>query len=143
MFLDFRLNTLIVSFSNDIFITFLLQVADEEELKKLRELHNFVYNQACSWFQNLRNKFRTQILQHFGPMPDREENIQVRHHLISIIRCLFLKIKPLLTTTKHENLKKQTTFFPTSMTMRLASCFSYDKQQKAILSLFNCFCREG
>ncbi|NXP45345.1 LONF1 protein, partial [Heliornis fulica] len=52
-----------------------VKVADEE-LKKLRELHNFVYNQACSWFQNLRNKFRTQILQHFGPMPDREENIQ-------------------------------------------------------------------
>uniref|UniRef100_A0A672U9Z0 LON peptidase N-terminal domain and ring finger 1 n=1 Tax=Strigops habroptila TaxID=2489341 RepID=A0A672U9Z0_STRHB len=53
-----------------------VKVADEDELKKLRELHNFVYNQACSWFQNLRNKFRTQILQHFGPMPDREENIQ-------------------------------------------------------------------
>ncbi|XP_067993841.1 LON peptidase N-terminal domain and RING finger protein 1 isoform X2 [Melanerpes formicivorus] len=53
-----------------------VKVADEEELKKLRELHNLVYNQACSWFQNLRNKFRTQILQHFGPMPDREENIQ-------------------------------------------------------------------
>ncbi|XP_072192920.1 LON peptidase N-terminal domain and RING finger protein 1 [Excalfactoria chinensis] len=53
-----------------------VKVADEEELKKLRELHNFVYSQACSWFQNLRNKFRTQILQHFGPMPDREENIQ-------------------------------------------------------------------
>ncbi|XP_031444485.1 LON peptidase N-terminal domain and RING finger protein 1 isoform X1 [Phasianus colchicus] len=53
-----------------------VKVADEEELKKLRELHNFVYSQACSWFQNLRNKFRTQILQHFGPMPGREENIQ-------------------------------------------------------------------
>ncbi|XP_074010885.1 LON peptidase N-terminal domain and RING finger protein 1 [Numenius arquata] len=53
-----------------------VKVTDEEELKKLRELHNFVYNQACSWFQNLRNKFRTQILQHFGPMPGREENIQ-------------------------------------------------------------------
>ncbi|NXG45167.1 LONF1 protein, partial [Psilopogon haemacephalus] len=53
-----------------------VKVADEEELKKLRELHNLVYNQACSWFQNLRNKFRTQILQHFGPMPDREEDIQ-------------------------------------------------------------------
>ncbi|XP_069712126.1 LON peptidase N-terminal domain and RING finger protein 1 [Phaenicophaeus curvirostris] len=53
-----------------------VKVSDEGELKKLRELHNFVYNQACSWFQSLRNKFRTQILQHFGPMPDREENIQ-------------------------------------------------------------------
>ncbi|NXS08041.1 LONF1 protein, partial [Neodrepanis coruscans] len=53
-----------------------VKVADEEELKKLRELHNFVYSQACSWFQNLRSKFRTQILQHFGPMPEREEDIQ-------------------------------------------------------------------
>uniref|UniRef100_A0A8C3BLP6 LON peptidase N-terminal domain and ring finger 1 n=1 Tax=Cairina moschata TaxID=8855 RepID=A0A8C3BLP6_CAIMO len=53
-----------------------VKVVDEKELKKLRELHNFVYNQACNWFQNLRNKFRTQILQHFGPMPEREENIQ-------------------------------------------------------------------
>ncbi|KYO46032.1 LON peptidase N-terminal domain and RING finger protein 1 [Alligator mississippiensis] len=53
-----------------------VKVADEEDLKKLRKLHDFVYNQACRWFRSLRNKFRTQILQHFGPMPDREENIQ-------------------------------------------------------------------
>ncbi|XP_067386647.1 LON peptidase N-terminal domain and RING finger protein 1 isoform X2 [Emydura macquarii macquarii] len=53
-----------------------IKVADEEELKKLRELHDVVYNQACGWFQNLRNKFRSQILQHFGPMPEREENLQ-------------------------------------------------------------------
>lgn len=81
MFLDFQLQHL----SNDISLTSLLQVSDEEELKELRELHNLVYNQACSWFQNLRNKFRTQILQHFGPMPDREENIQVRHHFRGLI----------------------------------------------------------
>nr|XP_025035729.1 LON peptidase N-terminal domain and RING finger protein 1 [Pelodiscus sinensis] len=53
-----------------------IKVADEEELKKLRGLHDLVYNQACSWFQSLRNKFRSQILQHFGPMPEREENLQ-------------------------------------------------------------------
>uniref|UniRef100_A0A8C8RK83 LON peptidase N-terminal domain and ring finger 1 n=1 Tax=Pelusios castaneus TaxID=367368 RepID=A0A8C8RK83_9SAUR len=52
------------------------KVADEEELKKLRELHDVVYSQACGWFQSLRNKFRSQILQHFGPMPEREENLQ-------------------------------------------------------------------
>lgn len=52
------------------------QVEEEGEMKKLRELHDFVYSQACSWFQSLRNKFRSQILQHFGPMPQREENIQ-------------------------------------------------------------------
>lgn len=37
-----------------------------------------VYSQACSWFQNLRDRFRSQILQHFGSMPEREENLQVR-----------------------------------------------------------------
>ncbi|XP_074848927.1 LON peptidase N-terminal domain and RING finger protein 1 [Carettochelys insculpta] len=52
------------------------KVEDEKELKKLRELHDVVYSQACSWFQSLRNKFRSQILQHFGPMPEREENLQ-------------------------------------------------------------------
>ncbi|XP_064005395.1 LON peptidase N-terminal domain and RING finger protein 1 isoform X2 [Pogoniulus pusillus] len=66
-----------------------VKVSDEEELKELRELHNLVYNQACSWFQNLRNKFRTQILQHFGPMPDREENIQASLLAASGQRQLF------------------------------------------------------
>ncbi|XP_053259096.1 LON peptidase N-terminal domain and RING finger protein 1 [Podarcis raffonei] len=53
-----------------------IKVEDEGEMKKLGVLHNFVYSQACSWFQSLRNKFRSQILQHFGPMPEREGNIQ-------------------------------------------------------------------
>nr|XP_005299199.1 LON peptidase N-terminal domain and RING finger protein 1 isoform X1 [Chrysemys picta bellii] len=53
-----------------------IKVADKEELKNLRALHDVVYNQACGWFQSLRNKFRSQILQHFGPMPEREENLQ-------------------------------------------------------------------
>ncbi|XP_044151438.1 LON peptidase N-terminal domain and RING finger protein 1 [Bufo gargarizans] len=50
---------------------------DEEELQQLRELHNAVYAQACRWFQNLRYRFRSQILHHFGSMPEREDNIQV------------------------------------------------------------------
>ncbi|XP_003221629.2 LON peptidase N-terminal domain and RING finger protein 1 [Anolis carolinensis] len=53
-----------------------IKVENDCEKKKLGELHDFVYSQACSWFQSLRNKFRSQILQHFGPMPEREENIQ-------------------------------------------------------------------
>uniref|UniRef100_A0A8C5P8Q3 Lon N-terminal domain-containing protein n=1 Tax=Leptobrachium leishanense TaxID=445787 RepID=A0A8C5P8Q3_9ANUR len=48
-----------------------------EELQQLWELHDAVYNQACLWFQNLRHRFRTQILHHFGSMPEREENLQV------------------------------------------------------------------
>ncbi|XP_028932588.1 LON peptidase N-terminal domain and RING finger protein 1 [Ornithorhynchus anatinus] len=53
-----------------------VEVEDEGEQKNLKELHDLVYSQACSWFQNLRNRFRSQILQHFGSMPEREENPQ-------------------------------------------------------------------
>ncbi|XP_067843175.1 LON peptidase N-terminal domain and ring finger 1 isoform X2 [Heptranchias perlo] len=47
-----------------------------EELGKLMDLHDEVYAQACNWFQNLKSRFHSQILQHFGPMPEREANIQ-------------------------------------------------------------------
>ncbi|XP_028833572.1 LON peptidase N-terminal domain and RING finger protein 1 [Denticeps clupeoides] len=53
-----------------------MKVNDAEELSKLQELHDQVYEQARSWFQNLKNRFRNQILQHFGPMPEREADIQ-------------------------------------------------------------------
>ncbi|XP_030631535.1 LON peptidase N-terminal domain and RING finger protein 1 [Chanos chanos] len=52
------------------------KVNGEEELVKLQELHDQVYEQARTWFQNLKNRFRNQILQHFGPMPEREADIQ-------------------------------------------------------------------
>ncbi|KAM4048843.1 LON peptidase N-terminal domain and RING finger protein 1 [Anomaloglossus baeobatrachus] len=50
---------------------------EEEELQQLAELHDAVYTQACDWFQNLRYRFRSQILHHFGSMPEREDNIQI------------------------------------------------------------------
>ena len=53
------------------------QVEDSEELEKLQELHDAVYEQARNWFQNLKIHFHEQILQHFGPMPEREADIQV------------------------------------------------------------------
>ncbi|XP_056115646.1 LON peptidase N-terminal domain and ring finger 1, like [Rhinichthys klamathensis goyatoka] len=53
-----------------------MKVKDEEELEKLQVLHDQVYDQARKWFQNLENRFRNQILQHFGPMPEREADIQ-------------------------------------------------------------------
>ncbi|KAJ8383134.1 hypothetical protein SKAU_G00039120 [Synaphobranchus kaupii] len=52
------------------------KVESEQGLVKLRELHDQVYKQACAWFQNLKSRFRGQILQHFGPMPERETDIQ-------------------------------------------------------------------
>ncbi|KAI1887616.1 hypothetical protein AGOR_G00192150 [Albula goreensis] len=53
-----------------------VRVQDVEELSKLQELHDQVYEQARTWFHNLKNRFRCQILQHFGPMPEKEADIQ-------------------------------------------------------------------
>ncbi|KAK2817047.1 hypothetical protein Q5P01_025238 [Channa striata] len=52
------------------------RVEDNDELEKLQELHDEVYGQARVWFQNLKIRFHNQILQHFGPMPEREADIQ-------------------------------------------------------------------
>uniref|UniRef100_A0A8C7XA52 LON peptidase N-terminal domain and ring finger 1 n=1 Tax=Oryzias sinensis TaxID=183150 RepID=A0A8C7XA52_9TELE len=52
------------------------RVEDTDELEKLQELHDAVYEQAQVWFQNLKIRFHNQILQHFGPMPEREADIQ-------------------------------------------------------------------
>lgn len=53
-----------------------IRVEDSDELEKLQELHDAVYEQARDWFQNLKIHFHNQILQHFGPMPEREADIQ-------------------------------------------------------------------
>ncbi|XP_076001631.1 LON peptidase N-terminal domain and RING finger protein 1 isoform X2 [Genypterus blacodes] len=52
------------------------RVEDVEELVRLQELHDAVYDQARVWFQNLKIRFHNQILQHFGAMPEREADIQ-------------------------------------------------------------------
>lgn len=52
-------------------------MGDREEQKRLQELYDAVYEQARVWFQNLKVRFHNQILQHFGPMPEREADIQV------------------------------------------------------------------
>ncbi|XP_034754127.1 LON peptidase N-terminal domain and ring finger 1, like [Etheostoma cragini] len=52
------------------------RVEDGDELEKLQDLHDAVYEQARVWFQNLKIHFHNQILQHFGPMPEREADIQ-------------------------------------------------------------------
>lgn len=53
------------------------QVEDSEDQRRLQELYDAVYEQARVWFQNLKVRFHNQILQHFGPMPEREADIQV------------------------------------------------------------------
>lgn len=52
-------------------------MVDSDELRRLQGLHDAVYEQARVWFQNLKVRFHNQILQHFGPMPEREADIQV------------------------------------------------------------------
>ncbi|KAG7485219.1 LON peptidase N-terminal domain and RING finger protein 1 [Solea senegalensis] len=52
------------------------RVENSDELERLQELHDAVYEQARVWFQNLKIHFHNQILQHFGPMPGREDDIQ-------------------------------------------------------------------
>ncbi|KAM9330014.1 LON peptidase N-terminal domain and RING finger protein 1 [Gastrophryne carolinensis] len=49
----------------------------EEDFQQLQKLHDAVYIQACRWFHTLRYRFRSQILHHFGSMPEREGDIQV------------------------------------------------------------------
>lgn len=53
-----------------------IKVEDSQALERLQELHDAVYERACAWFENLKNRFRNQILQHFGAMPEQEANIQ-------------------------------------------------------------------
>ena len=50
---------------------------DSDVLRRLVDLYDAVYEQARVWFQNLKIHFHNQILQHFGPMPEREADIQV------------------------------------------------------------------
>ncbi|XP_040002024.1 LON peptidase N-terminal domain and ring finger 1, like [Xiphias gladius] len=52
------------------------RVEDSDELERLQDLHDAVYEQARVWFENLKIRFHNQILQHFGPMPEREADIQ-------------------------------------------------------------------
>lgn len=66
-----------------LYIFFTSQVNNMEELEKLQELHDAVYEQAQVWFQNLKIRFHNQILQHFGPMPEREPDIQVQSFLFA------------------------------------------------------------
>ncbi|XP_051882728.1 LON peptidase N-terminal domain and RING finger protein 2 isoform X2 [Pristis pectinata] len=43
-----------------------------EEYNELVCLSNSVYDQALNWFKSLKDDMRTQILNHFGPMPGKE-----------------------------------------------------------------------
>lgn len=48
-----------------------------EDCAELMGLHNCVYEQASSWFHSLKNSLRNRIINHFGPMPDKDSDPQV------------------------------------------------------------------
>ncbi|XP_047441434.1 LON peptidase N-terminal domain and RING finger protein 1 [Mugil cephalus] len=49
---------------------------DDSELELLQRLHDSVYQQAQDWYQRLGSRIREQINRQYGPMPDKEEDIQ-------------------------------------------------------------------
>ncbi|CAK6450253.1 unnamed protein product [Pipistrellus nathusii] len=48
-----------------------------EDYDELMGLHNCVYEQASSWFHSLKNSLRNRIINHFGPMPDKDADPQI------------------------------------------------------------------
>ncbi|KAG9346779.1 hypothetical protein JZ751_007097 [Albula glossodonta] len=53
------------------------QKVEGQELEMLKRLHDSVYQQAREWYHHLSGRIQDQISRQYGPMPDREENIQV------------------------------------------------------------------
>ncbi|CAH6779950.1 LON peptidase N-terminal domain and RING finger protein 3 isoform X2 [Phodopus roborovskii] len=53
------------------------QKVQGEDCAELMGLHNCVYEQASSWFHSLKTSLKTRILNHFGPMPEKDEDPQV------------------------------------------------------------------
>uniref|UniRef100_A0A3Q3FF10 LON peptidase N-terminal domain and ring finger 4 n=1 Tax=Labrus bergylta TaxID=56723 RepID=A0A3Q3FF10_9LABR len=49
---------------------------DGSELELLQRLHDSVYQQAQDWYQRLGNGISEQITRQYGPMPDKDDNIQ-------------------------------------------------------------------
>lgn len=58
----------------------LLNQAEGEELVELLKLHDSVYDQANNWFTSLKDNMKSQILSHFGHLPSKDPDPQVRPH---------------------------------------------------------------
>ncbi|XP_038835857.1 LON peptidase N-terminal domain and RING finger protein 2-like [Salvelinus namaycush] len=52
------------------------QKVDGEELVELQKLHDFVYEQASTWFTSLKDNMKNQIVCHFGQLPVKDCDIQ-------------------------------------------------------------------
>lgn len=55
------------------------QKVDGEELVELQKLHDCVYEQARTWFTSLKDNMKNQIVSHFGQLPEKDCDLQVRN----------------------------------------------------------------
>lgn len=66
----------------------MLQV-EGEALVELLKLHDAVYEQASNWFTSLKDNMKTQIVSHFGHLPSKDPDPQVR---IATAKLHFIKV---------------------------------------------------
>nr|XP_014584614.2 LON peptidase N-terminal domain and RING finger protein 3 isoform X3 [Equus caballus] len=59
------------------------QKVQGEDCAELMGLHNCVYEQAASWFHSLKSSLKSRILNHFGPMPEKDADPQAELHTSS------------------------------------------------------------
>ncbi|XP_070222290.1 LON peptidase N-terminal domain and RING finger protein 3 isoform X2 [Bos mutus] len=53
------------------------QKVQGEDCAELMGLHSCVYEQASSWFHSLKSSLKNRILNHFGPMPEKDADPQI------------------------------------------------------------------
>ncbi|XP_004685987.1 PREDICTED: LON peptidase N-terminal domain and RING finger protein 3 [Condylura cristata] len=53
------------------------QKVQGEDRAELMGLHDCVYEQASSWFHSLKSSLKNRILNHFGPMPEKDADPQM------------------------------------------------------------------
>nr|XP_020762613.1 LON peptidase N-terminal domain and RING finger protein 3 isoform X1 [Odocoileus virginianus texanus] len=53
------------------------QKVQGEDYAELMGLHSCVYEQASSWFHSLKSSLKNRILNHFGPMPEKDADPQI------------------------------------------------------------------
>lgn len=60
-----------------------VQVEGEAECE-LQSLHDAVYEQALVWVNSLKVEQRQRIEGHFGPMPEKDFELQVHRHKCTV-----------------------------------------------------------
>lgn len=53
------------------------QKVEGEDCAELMGLHNCVYEQASLWFHSLKSSLKNRIVNHFGPMPEKDADPQI------------------------------------------------------------------